>query len=68
MKDSRVFGVNARCDGRWLAWTVLCTEPGIAAAGTFRELSVHDSEAQAHEAANQARERHLAGLPTPNNH
>jgi hypothetical protein len=57
MRDDRIFGVNQRGDLRWLAWTCFA-EDGRVVAGSFKELSVHDTEEQANEAANAARERH----------
>jgi hypothetical protein len=59
MKDHRVFGVNQRGDWRWVAWTCLSGDDGRVTPGTFRELSIHDTEQDAHDAANAARERHL---------
>jgi hypothetical protein len=58
MNDKRVFGVNQRGDFRWLAWTVIASDDGKVEPGSFEELSVHDTEAHAHEAANAAREKH----------
>lgn len=62
MKDSRIFGVNQRGDGKWVAWTCLADDRGCVVPGSFKELSVHEGAVAANEAANNAREKHDTGL------
>jgi hypothetical protein len=58
MKDEHFFGVNQRGDMQWLAWTCHATDDGRLVPGTFREISLHATEEEAHAVANAAREKH----------
>ena len=60
MRDDRIFGVNPRGNGRWCAWTCFADGKGGVVPGSFQELSTHDTEQEAHDAANAAREKHLS--------
>lgn len=57
-----LFGVNQRGDGQWAAWTAMGAPNGRIKPGSFRELSLHATEDDAHAAADAAR---VLAAPAP---
>jgi hypothetical protein len=53
-EGERLWGVNQLGSGKWCAWTAVSINKSLK-PGSFVQLSEHDEEQQAHDAANEAR-------------